>query len=75
MTTKLFRFTSRVVSLVKKTVGDDQEVPVQNGEDRYANWVNVALNGFQEYLGHPYRRLIDVLHEMPNIVGIRPSSE
>jgi IS5 family transposase len=57
------------VSLAKKAVGDGEEPPVQKGEGGYADWVIVGLHGLREYLGHPYRRLIDVLHEMPGIVS------
>ena len=69
MSSKLSRFTSRVVSLAKKAVGGDPEPSVQKGEGGYADWVIVGLHGLREYLGHPYRRLIDVLHEMPGIVA------
>jgi IS5 family transposase len=31
--------------------------------------VIVALHGLREYLGHSYRQLLDVLHEMPRIVS------
>jgi len=29
----------------------------------------VVLHGLREHLDHPYRRLLDVLHEMPGIVA------
>ena len=67
MQSKLSRFTSKVVSLAKKAVGDREEPPVQKGEGGYADWVLVGLHGLREYLGHPYRWLIDVLYEMPGI--------
>lgn len=70
VSTKLARFTRRVVSLAKKAVGGETEPPVQKGEGGYADWVIVGLHGLREYLGHPYRRLLDVLHEMPGIVAI-----
>ena len=65
----LSRFTSKVVSLAKKAVGGESEPPVKKGEGGYADWVIVGLHGLREYLGHPYRRLLDVLHEMPGIVA------
>jgi len=67
--TKLSRFTRKVVSLAKKAVGDDSAPAVQKGEGGYADWVIVGLHGLREYLGHPYRRLMDVLCEMPGIVA------
>jgi len=69
VSTKLARFTRRVVSLAKKAVGGGSEPPVQKGEGGYADWVIVGLHGLREYLGHPYRRLLDVLCEMPGIVA------
>ncbi|WP_186007760.1 IS5 family transposase [Halanaeroarchaeum sulfurireducens] len=69
MSTKLSRFTSKVVSLAKKAVGGESEPPVQKGEGGYADWVIVGLHGLREYLGQSYRRLLDVLHEMPGIVA------
>ena len=69
MPTKLSCFARKVVSLAKKAVGDGQQPPVQKGEGGYADWVIVGLHRLREYLGHPYRRLLDVLHEMPGIVA------
>ena len=64
------RFTNRVVSLAKKAVDGEPAPAVQKGEGGYADWVIVALHGLKEHLGHPYRQLMDVLHEMPRIVAI-----
>ncbi|WP_135806916.1 IS5 family transposase [Halorussus marinus] len=69
MSTKLSRFTRKVVSLAKKAVGGDPDPAVEKGDGGYADWVIVGLHGLREYLGHPYRRLLDVLHEMPEIVA------
>jgi IS5 family transposase len=63
------RFTSRVVSLAKKAVAGEPAPAVQKGDGGYADWVIVALHGLREYLGHSYRQLLDVLHEMPRIVA------
>jgi IS5 family transposase len=57
------------VSLAKKAVGDKPAPAVQKGDGGYADWVIVALHGLREYLGHSYRQLLDVLHEMPRIVA------
>ena len=62
-------FTSKVVSLAKKAVGGNDEPSVQKGEGGYTDWVIVGMHGLREYLGHPYRRLMGVLREMPGIVA------
>jgi len=55
-------------SLAKKAVGGDPEPPIQNGDGVYSDWVIVALHGIQAYLGHPYHRSMDFLHEMSGVV-------
>lgn len=67
MPSKLSRFTSKVVSLAKRP-----SVARQTGRYRrvtvgYADWVIVGLHRLRDYLAHPYRRLLDVLHRMPGI--------
>jgi IS5 family transposase len=69
VSSKLARFTSRVVSLAQKAVVGDPASAFEPGESGYADWVIVALHGLREYLGHSYRQLLDVLHEMPRIVS------
>ena len=68
MPTKLARFTELCVALSQKAVGSDPDPPVKKGERGYADWVIIAIHGLREYLDHPYRRLLDVLREMPDIV-------
>ena len=70
MVTKIARFTHRIVSLAQKAVAGTPDPAYQPGDGGYADWVIVALHGLREYLDHPYRRLMDVLAEMPRIVGI-----
>ena len=70
MQTKIARFTKQVVSLAKKAVAGAPDPAYQPGDGGYADWVIVAIHGLREYLDHPYRRLMDVLYEMPRIVGI-----
>ncbi len=70
MQSKIARFTERVVSLAQKAVAGEPDPAFQPGEGGYADWVIVALHGLREYLDHPYRRLMDVLFEMPPIVEI-----
>jgi len=66
---KLARFTDRVVSLAQKAVVGEPAPALQDGDGGYADWVIIALHGLREYLDHPYRRLLDVLHEMHGIVA------
>jgi IS5 family transposase len=65
--TKLARFTRTFVSLAQKAVVGVPAPAVQKGEGGYADWVIVSIHGLKVYLDHPYRRLLDVLHEMPRI--------
>jgi len=65
---KLARFTDRCVALSQKAVGKDPKPPVKKGKSGYADWVIITLHGLREYLDLPYRRLLDVLEEMPGIV-------
>jgi hypothetical protein len=34
----------------------------------YSDWVIVAIHGLREYLNLPYRRLLEILRDMPDIV-------
>jgi IS5 family transposase len=68
--TKLARFTSHVVTLAQKAVVGSPEPAVQKGQGGYADWLIVSMHSLREYLNQPYRRLLDILHEMPNIVDI-----
>ena len=70
MHSKLARFTERCVALSKKVVVNEPKKPVKKGEGGYADWVMIALHGLREYLDQPYRRLMDILREMPRIVDI-----
>ena len=70
MQTKIARFTNRVVSLAQKAVAGEPKPAYEPGDSGYADWVIIALHGLREYLYHPYRRLMDVLYEIPRIVGI-----
>lgn len=68
MPTKLARFTERSVALFQKAVGSTPAKPIKKGNGGYADWVIIALHGLREYLHLPYRRLLDVLSELPTIV-------
>ncbi len=52
----------------KRAVSGDPAPAVKKGDGGYADWVIVAIHGLRECLDFPYRRLLDVLHEMRGIV-------
>ena len=52
----------------KSVVGEPQP-PLQKSDGGYADWVFVAIHCLREYLDQPYRRLLDILHEMPRITA------
>lgn len=68
MPSRLSRFTDRLVTLAKRAVPGDPAPAVNKGDGGYADWVTVVIHGLREYLALPYRRLLDVLHEMHGIV-------
>ena len=68
--TKLARFTRKVVTLAQKVVVGNAKPALQRGDGGYADWVIVSIHGLKTYLDLPYRRLLDVLHEMPRIAQI-----
>jgi len=75
--TKTSRFTERVVSLAQKAVVGLPAPAYRPGEEGYADWVILAVQGLKEYLGHPYRKLMDVLREMPRVtksLGLTPET-
>ena len=67
MSSRLSRFTDRLVTLSKRAVSGNPEPAVEKGNGGYADWVIVVIHGVREYLDLPYRRLLDVLHEMHDI--------
>jgi IS5 family transposase len=65
--TKTVRFTETVVSLAQKAVVGQLAPAYRPGNEGYADWVILAVQGLKEYLGHDYRKLLDVLREMPRV--------
>ena len=75
--TKTSRFTETVVSLAQKAVAGDPAPAYRPGEEGYADWVILAVQGLKEYLGHPYRKPVDVLREMARVtksLGLTPET-
>jgi len=67
---KLARFTKETVTLTQKAVVGNAKPAVQCGYGGYADWVIVSIHALKTYLNLPYRRLLDVLREMPRIARI-----
>jgi len=65
--TKTASFAERAVSLVKKAIAGEPAPTHWTAKDRYANWVILAVQGFKEYFRHDYRKLMDVLREIPRV--------
>ncbi|WP_439331327.1 IS5 family transposase [Haloferax volcanii] len=65
--TKTARFAETIVSLAKKAVAGEPAPAYRPGKEGYAEWVILAVQGFKEYLNHDYRKLMDVLREMPRV--------
>jgi hypothetical protein len=75
--TKTSRFTEKVVSLAQKAVVGTPAPAYRPGEEGYADGVILAIQGLKEYLGHPYRKLMDVLREMLRVaksLGLTPET-
>jgi IS5 family transposase len=68
--TKTARFTKTVVSFAQKAVVGSPQPAYRPGKDGYADWVILALQGLKEYLSHEYRKLMDVLREMPSVANM-----
>lgn len=66
--TNLARFTERSVALAKKGTVGPVMAAVKKGNGGFADNVIVAPHALKEHLGHSYRQLMDVLHEMPRSV-------
>lgn len=65
---RLSRFTDRLVTLTKYAVSGNPAPSVKKGDGGYADWIIIVIQGLREYLDLPYRQLLDVLHEMHDIV-------
>lgn len=54
--------------MAKRAVNGDPSSAVKKGDDGYDDWVIIVIHGLREYLDLPYRRLLNVLHEMHGVV-------
>ena len=74
MHTKTAHFTKHVVSFAQKAVVGEPAPAYRPGNDGYADWVILAIQGLKEYFSHDHRKLMDVLREMPRVsdlLGLR----
>lgn len=69
MPSRLARFTDRCVDLSQDAVIGEPVPAVKMGDGGYADWVIVSIHCLREYLNQPYRRLLNILQEMPGIVA------
>ncbi|WP_225333347.1 IS5 family transposase [Halomicrobium urmianum] len=66
---KISRFTSKVVQLAKNAVGGRGEVAAPEGGGGFAEYAVVSLHCLRVYLEKSYREALDLLSEMPQILG------
>jgi len=66
---KISRFTSQVVQLAKNAVGERGEVAAPEGGGGFAEYAVVSLHCLRVYLEKSYREALDLLSEMPQILG------
>jgi len=66
---KISRFTKKVVRLAQNAVGGRGEVAAPEGGGGFADYAVVSLHCLRVYLEKSYREALDLLSEMPHIVG------
>ncbi|ODR80831.1 transposase [Haladaptatus sp. W1] len=66
---KISRFTSKAVTLAKNAVGGRGEVAAPEGGGGFADYALVSLHCLRVYLDESYRNALDLLSEMPHILG------
>jgi len=66
---KISRFTKKAVRLAKNAVGGRGEVAAPEGGGGFADYAVVSLHCLRIYLAKPYRDALDLLSEMPQILG------
>ncbi|MFB1066303.1 IS5 family transposase [Natrinema sp. H-ect4] len=66
---KISRFTSKAVQLAKNAVGGRGEVAAPEGGGGFAEYAVLSLHCLRVYLEKSYRETLDLLSEMPQILG------
>jgi len=67
--TQISRFIGEVVPVAKRVTGDGDESAAPEGGGGFADYAMVSLHCLRIYLDTPYRMTIDLLKEMPQIIG------
>src|SRR6056297_163282 len=66
---KISRFTKKAVRLAKNAVGGRGEVAAPEGGGGFAEYAVLSLHCLRVYLEMSYRETLDLLSEMPHILG------
>jgi IS5 family transposase len=66
---KISRFTSEAVPVAKNAVGERGEVAAPEEGSGFADYAVVSLHCLRVYLKKSYRESLDLLSEMPKILG------
>ena len=66
---KISRFTEQAVVLAQNAVGDRGEAAAPEGGGGFAGYAIVSLHCLRVYLEKSYREALDLLSEMPQILG------
>ena len=67
--TQISRFIGEVVPVAKRVTGDGDESAAPEGGGGFADYAFVSLHCLRVYLDTSYRMTIDLLKEMPQIIG------
>jgi IS5 family transposase len=67
--TQISRFIGEVVLVAKRVTGDGDESAAPEGGGGFADYAFVSLHCLRIYLDTSYRMTIDLLKEMPQIIG------
>ncbi|MFV8836755.1 IS5/IS1182 family transposase, partial [Aquisalimonas sp. APHAB1-3] len=67
--TQISRFIGQVAPVAKNVTGDGEESTAPEGGGGFADYALVSLHCLRIYLGTSYRMTIDLLKEMPQIIG------
>jgi IS5 family transposase len=67
--TQISRFTEEIVPIAQRVTGDGDESAAPEGGGGFADYAFVSLHCLRIYLDTTYRMTIDLLKEMPQIIG------
>jgi len=67
--TQISRFIKEIVPIAQRVTGDGDESAAPEGGGGFADYAFVSLHSLRIYLDTTYRKTIDLLKEMPQIIG------